>query len=241
MKTGKYLKYALGEILLVVIGILIALAINNWNEQRKNNIKEQAILVSLLAEVDNNIKTLESNMTMNMKNKSNAEKLASHTGPVNNGLTEVAFAKLYAQTFKHEINYTPANGVLNELINTGKISLIKSQPLRTTLSAWEAATESLKHQEAQLEKVRQRIYQLVMTDGNFRKMLDLTREEETWYTIPNGAFDSKNLKLLRHPEFENNLVLFIGAAAYLDFSFYQEHLKRLKDLQLSISNHLTNK
>ncbi|MBO0341043.1 hypothetical protein J0654_05270 [Muricauda lutimaris] len=35
-KTGKYLKYALGEILLVVIGILIALQINNWNENRKN-------------------------------------------------------------------------------------------------------------------------------------------------------------------------------------------------------------
>lgn len=35
-KTGKYLKYALGEIILVVIGILIALQINNWNENRKS-------------------------------------------------------------------------------------------------------------------------------------------------------------------------------------------------------------
>ena len=34
-KTGKYFKYAIGEIILVVIGILIALQINNWNEQRK--------------------------------------------------------------------------------------------------------------------------------------------------------------------------------------------------------------
>jgi hypothetical protein len=34
-KTGKYLKYAIGEIVLVVIGILIALSINNWNERRK--------------------------------------------------------------------------------------------------------------------------------------------------------------------------------------------------------------
>ncbi|MUU79446.1 DUF6090 family protein [Winogradskyella endarachnes] len=36
-KTGKYLKYAVGEIVLVVIGILIALQINNWNEKRKTN------------------------------------------------------------------------------------------------------------------------------------------------------------------------------------------------------------
>ena len=35
-KTGKYLKYAIGEIVLVVIGILIALSINNWNEERKS-------------------------------------------------------------------------------------------------------------------------------------------------------------------------------------------------------------
>ena len=35
-KTGKYLKYAIGEIVLVVIGILIALSINNWNENKKN-------------------------------------------------------------------------------------------------------------------------------------------------------------------------------------------------------------
>jgi len=36
-KTGKYLKYAIGEIILVVIGILIALQINNWNEEKKAN------------------------------------------------------------------------------------------------------------------------------------------------------------------------------------------------------------
>ena len=35
-KTGKYFKYAIGEIILVVIGILIALSINNWNENRKD-------------------------------------------------------------------------------------------------------------------------------------------------------------------------------------------------------------
>lgn len=43
-KTGKYLKYAFGEILLVVIGILIALGINNWNENRKNKQAEKIVL-----------------------------------------------------------------------------------------------------------------------------------------------------------------------------------------------------
>ena len=35
-KTGKYFKYAIGEVVLVVIGILIALAVSNWNSQRLN-------------------------------------------------------------------------------------------------------------------------------------------------------------------------------------------------------------
>lgn len=42
-KTIRYLKYAIGKIVLVVIGILIALQINNWNEQRLNGIKEDRI------------------------------------------------------------------------------------------------------------------------------------------------------------------------------------------------------
>jgi len=46
-KTGKYLKYAIGEIVLVVIGILIALSINNWNETRKIRIQERELLVNL--------------------------------------------------------------------------------------------------------------------------------------------------------------------------------------------------
>jgi hypothetical protein len=43
-KTGKYFKYAIGEIILVVIGILIALSINNWNEKNKLKIEEIKIL-----------------------------------------------------------------------------------------------------------------------------------------------------------------------------------------------------
>ena len=47
----KYLLYAIGEILLVVIGILIALQVNNWNEQRKNQIKVENYTHSLIADL----------------------------------------------------------------------------------------------------------------------------------------------------------------------------------------------
>ena len=47
-KTSTYLKYALGEIILVVIGILLALQINNWNENRKANEIENSILIEIV-------------------------------------------------------------------------------------------------------------------------------------------------------------------------------------------------
>lgn len=49
--TGKYLKYAIGEIVLVVIGILIALQINNWNENRKTQKLEAQIYTELKSDL----------------------------------------------------------------------------------------------------------------------------------------------------------------------------------------------
>jgi len=50
-KPLKYLRYAVGEIILVVIGILIALQINNWNEGRKEKINQRSVLSNLLQDL----------------------------------------------------------------------------------------------------------------------------------------------------------------------------------------------
>jgi len=52
-KTGKYLKYAIGEIVLVVIGILIALQINNWNESRKQKKQIHTNILSIAKDISN--------------------------------------------------------------------------------------------------------------------------------------------------------------------------------------------
>jgi len=46
-KTGRYFKYAIGEIVLVVIGILIALSINNWNEKQVEKNKSEIFILEL--------------------------------------------------------------------------------------------------------------------------------------------------------------------------------------------------
>ncbi len=54
--------YAVGEIVLVVIGILIALQINTWNEKKQERVKEREILIDLVENLEINIKTLETNI-----------------------------------------------------------------------------------------------------------------------------------------------------------------------------------
>ena len=60
-KTGKYFKYAIGEIILVVIGILIALQINNWNENHNKTLLENQYLIRLKDEAKWNILQIEDN------------------------------------------------------------------------------------------------------------------------------------------------------------------------------------
>ncbi|MGB0916564.1 MAG: DUF6090 family protein, partial [Flavobacteriales bacterium] len=64
-KFTKYLIYALGEIVLVVIGILIALQINNWNQERQHNKQEKTYLEDLKSDLLFDIETLEQKIVQN--------------------------------------------------------------------------------------------------------------------------------------------------------------------------------
>jgi len=64
-KTGKYFKYAIGEIILVVVGILIALSINNWNERRKSVQKGHEILVDVKENAEFNIIQFKEDIVQN--------------------------------------------------------------------------------------------------------------------------------------------------------------------------------
>lgn len=77
-QTGKYLKYAIGEIVLVVIGILIALQINNWNEERKNRNYENQLLVQLQNDLKLNIKDLKLNLSLQEKTIESSKLLSMH-------------------------------------------------------------------------------------------------------------------------------------------------------------------
>jgi len=70
-KTGKYLKYAIGEIILVVIGILIALSINNWNQDRLNKKQVYRYLTNLTEDLKSDIIQYDNNISGYERDKAN--------------------------------------------------------------------------------------------------------------------------------------------------------------------------
>lgn len=74
-KTGKYLKYAIGEILLVVIGILIALSINTWNENQKKDEQGKIYLNDLKSNITIDIQTLSERILNNTNRIKSADSI----------------------------------------------------------------------------------------------------------------------------------------------------------------------
>jgi len=77
-KTGKYLKYAIGEILLVMIGILLALQVNNWNESKKQKNFANKILNAIAISIKKNIAYYEFVIDYNEDGNQSAEIILNH-------------------------------------------------------------------------------------------------------------------------------------------------------------------
>ncbi len=137
-KFSKYLLYAIGEILLVIIGILIALSINNWNEHRKLKIEEQSSLKDLRGEVASNIEALEHALKFHQISYETALKFDELFN--NRAAFEVIPDSVFREDFFKLVNantFDPRLGILNSLISSGKINNISNKELMYSLSSLE--------------------------------------------------------------------------------------------------------
>ena len=119
-KTTKYFKYAIGEIILVVIGILIALQINNWNDNNKKNELEQEALYNLKVDFELNKKELENIIASTESSINKSLEILKHTGKNNSDnflLDSLLLATVSGQIFNAQ------NGFLNDLINSGNLAI----------------------------------------------------------------------------------------------------------------------
>jgi hypothetical protein len=128
-KTTKYFKYAIGEIILVVIGILIALQINNWNEVQKQNRWETRFLTDLKNELKNDLSQLKRITDIQLAKGDNCQKvldLISTKNPDNKSKID----SLYSLTQNSNPTFFPTTGVYDSGLSSGKIENIKNDSIK---------------------------------------------------------------------------------------------------------------
>lgn len=125
--------YAIGEIALVVIGILIALSINNWNEDQKRAESEAKALKELLIEFKINSKDLA--RVQDIKTKARKSLRAHIEFILDERIPEDEKSYTFSGTGRN--TWDPQYSVLNGLFNSGTISNLKNDSLRSCLSYWQ--------------------------------------------------------------------------------------------------------
>ena len=133
-QTGKYFKYAIGEIILVVIGILIALSLNNWKEDLANRGEETRILGGLKQEFEVNLAEVSRNIKLNTSTGKSTIDL------INLIRTENPFANSrYVDSLLYAVymfgSFDAQTGLIDEVISSGKLSIIKDTELRDRLTS----------------------------------------------------------------------------------------------------------
>ena len=131
-KTSRYLKYAIGEIILVVIGILIALQINNWNEDRKTRQSEIKYLTNIKLDIERDLVALDTQIKLRKNKFATTESLISHIDGVKPISDLDVLSKNVFSTINEE-RFTPNNSTYTELTSSGNLSLIENDSIKRLL------------------------------------------------------------------------------------------------------------
>ena len=190
-KTRKYLKYAIGEILLVVIGILIALQINNWNENRNQANNKSKLMLALKNEFIINQEILNNYLTGLHKNNAQLNKVINYSASTTN--LPIDSVRLYVSQMGPTFQFSMLNSVFEEAISSGKFEML---------------SDSLK-QKLSLLKDFSKSRDLIMEDG--RNMMSYNSIEYVDFELHTRNFEDDVTKgfyvqppIAKHPDFIKN-------------------------------------
>lgn len=213
--TTKYLKYATGEIVLVVIGILIALQINNWNENRKERTEEKALLTQLKSEFESNYGQLGEKMIIRNNMIAASFKLLDYIDhPENRQLDSVnsyLVQTLLIPTF---------DPIVNDIMSSGRIQLLKNNRLKQLLTLWTSEIISVTEEEENWVQYKYRRYTpFILEHASTRNILNSYWQEnamETFYldkgttvkfNLKNSLSQTDVSKVFESPDFEDHLAV----------------------------------
>ena len=133
-KTGKYFKYAIGEIILVVIGILIALSINNWNERRKSKIMANEVYTNLLTSLEQDSIQVERTIVYISKSLEAQKKLIlNKSGQYTNEFNQNDLEKMVREIAQGAMSFFPKTGVYDLITSNNSMDLLQSKKIKSLL------------------------------------------------------------------------------------------------------------
>ena len=197
----RYLIYALGEVLLVILGILIALGINEWRKDINAQKNEELIIESLSVEFSTTKFHIEQFIDDNENIISASSQLLTLRTNINEGFKASTFDSLfYSSAWSKDL--TLNQGIFKELLNTGKLSEISNKNLRVMLSAWEGLLEEAR-QDVKLGEDYLQGKTMDYVDKNLSWVI-MSKYDKTGVQIP--AINDRKIDrkiIARELEFEN--------------------------------------
>lgn len=225
-KITNYIFYAIGEIVLVVIGILLALQINNWNQEKQNRKQEQQILSQLLEEYNSNLDQIESKIAIRNDILSSALNLLRYTkmDPENVNVDSLdidLFVLSIRPTFDPELSVT------NELINSGKLYFLQNLELRKRVSAFSSSLSELIEEEVAITNLTEErlipflienyqiggMQMVLVNDNSLRAKFTMGNLKE-YDSLEDLAPPADFRPLLEHPDFQDYLFQMISYNVY---------------------------
>ena len=229
-KTSKYFKYAIGEIILVVIGILIALQINNWNEKRITKEENSVILKNLNKEFSENLIQLDSSINSFNDVIEGLNRLLKLTRSQEGNLTNSEFDTILHKTF-FTPSWSPSSFVLVELKNSGALSKLNNNKLKSLLFKWEREFDKMEQMNIGYQKYGSQYVEFITKNGSVRNLDALTERTKN---LQKSTIAQNSTALLKVPEFENRADNFYFLAVSIRGQF--KSLKEIMKDIIEVSN-----
>jgi hypothetical protein len=145
-RYGKYLFYVIGEIIIVIIGILLALQVDTWNTERRDRAEARVFLKRLKNEFLDNREQMVQKITMRTMALESARELLRYVDGASPNYTRFQVDSMLANALP-VYTFDPSQGVLNQLTSTDKLTLMRSEALNDVLSYWNAMIQDFKEDE----------------------------------------------------------------------------------------------
>ena len=145
-KTGKYFKYAIGEIILVVIGILIALQLNTMKEANAERKLEKAYIVSLIEDIKKDTNNFSTAIDLNEQRMKNLDSFASMCFNYKES-NDPKFFAMYLNSLFHPDFVSQTDRTLAQLKNAGGMRLISKKVTADSIVQYEDYFSKLTNQQ----------------------------------------------------------------------------------------------